>query len=248
MHIKTYKTHLITAQDSIYKILDTYVLPLQEKEILVITSKIISILEGSVVSKDQVSSKLDLIKKSADAYLDGSTISTLTLKNHLLIPAAGIDESNGENIYILHPKNAQKSAEEIWNYLRLRDQRQEIGVLITDSHTTPLRRGVIGTSLGWCGFKPLYNYIGKPDCFQIPLEATQTNIVDALSASSVLCMGEGNEQTPIALITNAPKVEFENYPPQKQDIDHFYVKMEEDLYAPFLKHVSWVYQTDLQKT
>ena len=119
------------------------------------------------------------------------------------------------------------SAEEI--------KEKEIGVLITDSRTTPLRRGVIGAGLGWCGFKPLYNYIGKPDCFKVPLAVTQVNLIDSLSASAVLCMGEGDEQTPFALIRNAPKVEFEPSPPQREDVEFFYVKAEEDLYGPLFK-------------
>jgi putative folate metabolism gamma-glutamate ligase len=242
MQIKTYKTHLISSEDSLYDLLDTYVPTPSEKEILVITSKIISLLEGSFIPKNEVSSKLDLIKSSADAYLDDSGISTLTIKNHLLIPAAGIDESNGKDIYILYPKDPQKSAEEIWNYLRKRDQRKEIGVLITDSHTTPLRRGVIGAGLGWCGFRPLYNYIGKPDCFGVPLAVTQVNLIDSLSASAVLCMGEGDEQTPFALITGAPKVEFENNPPQRDDVEFFYVKIENDLYSPLFKKNLWIFQ------
>ncbi len=235
MQIKTYKTRLISSKDSLYELLDTYVPTLAEKEILVITSKIISLLEGSFIDKSKVSSKLDLIKSSADAYLNTPGLSTLTIKNHLLIPAAGIDESNGKDIYILYPKDAQKTAEEIWSYIRCRDQRKEIGVLITDSHTTPLRRGVVGAGLGWCGFKPLHNYIGKPDCFGIPLAVTQVNLIDSLSASAVLCMGEGDEKTPFAIISEAPKVEFENTPPQKKDVNFFYVPMEEDLYKPLFK-------------
>ncbi len=243
MLIKTYKTRLITSEDSLYELLDTYVLPLQEKEILVVTSKLLSILEGRILLQNEVASKLELIKQEADAYLDLSNETTLTIKNNLLIPAAGIDGSNGEEIYILHPKDIQKSAQKIWDYLKKRDQRKEIGVLITDSRTTPLRRGVIGVGLSWCGFKPLYNYIGKPDYHQDLLEVTQTNLIDALSASAVLCMGEGDEQTPLALITGAPKVEFEDSPPQKQDLDNFYISMEEDLYAPLLKKAPWVFKT-----
>jgi dihydrofolate synthase / folylpolyglutamate synthase len=242
MQIKTYKTCLVSVDNNIYELLDTYVPPLQEKEILVITSKIISILEGRVISQNEVPSKIELIKQEADAYLNLPGETTLTIKDKLLIPAAGIDESNGKGIYILYPKDVQKSAKEIWSYLRKRDQRKDIGVLITDSHTTPLRRGVIGVGLGWCGFEPLYNYIGKPDCYQDLLEVTQTNLVDALSASAVLCMGEGDEQTPLALIKDAPKVNFLDSPPTPEEIANFHLKMEQDLYGPLLKNAAWVFK------
>ncbi|MBX9923318.1 MAG: coenzyme F420-0:L-glutamate ligase [Rhabdochlamydiaceae bacterium] len=240
MNIRTLRSPLIKAHDSLYALLDMCVPTLQEQEILVITSKIISLTEGQVVAQKDVPSKKDLVQEQADAYLPLNAFS-LTIKNHLLIPAAGIDESNGEDIYILYPQDVQKSAKEIWNYLLNRDQKKEIGVLITDSRTSPLRAGVTGVSLGWCGFKALHNYIGTPDCFGRPLVVTQTNVVDALAASAVFCMGEGNEQTPFALISQAPKVQFSEQSPSSKELENFYLSFEEDLYAS-LFHESWVFK------
>src|SRR5579883_246739 len=211
MHIKTYKTHPITVEESLSHIIDAYIPKLHEQSILVITSKIVSLCEGSVVHKTDVSSKEALIRESADAYLDFKNEQMLphsiqiTIKNNILIPSAGIDESNGNGVYILYPKNVQQSAISVWEHLRKRDHLNEFGVIITDSHTTPLRRGVIGIGLGWCGFKPLYNYIGKPDCFGYPLRVTMANNLDALAAAAVFCMGEGNEQTPFAVVEEASK-------------------------------------------
>ena len=247
MHIKTYKTHPITTDDNIFRLIDTYIPKLEEKSILVITSKIVSLCEKSVIEKKSVKSKEELIRKTAEAYLDTNGESTsphsiqLTIKNRILIPSAGIDESNGNGLYILYPKNIQQSAHSIWDYVRNRDQIQDLGVLITDSHTTPLRRGVIGIGLGWCGFKPLYSYIGKPDCFGHPLRVTMTNNLDALAVAAVFCMGEGNEQTPFASITHAPKIAFQSLPPSQQEIDEISISMEDDLYGPLLKNGRWVF-------
>lgn len=246
MHIRTLKTHRISPGEQLEHILDEYVLPLKEKEILVITSKIISVCEGRVIHKDSVASKEELIKSSADAYLNISPKQyphgiQLTIKNNILIPSAGIDESNGNGLYILYPENIQKSAVAMWEYLRKRDSIAELGVLITDSHTTPMRRGVTGIGLGWCGFKALYNYIGKPDCFNIPLRVTMMNIMDALAVSAVFCMGEGDEHTPFAIISKAPKIEFQQMPPSKDEIQELIIPMSEDLYAPLLESEHWVF-------
>jgi putative folate metabolism gamma-glutamate ligase len=247
MHIKTHKTHPITSQDSLFPLIDAYVPRLEEKSILAITSKIVSLCEGSVVAKESVSSKTDLIQQSADAYLDYKEefpvqhSIQLTIKNNILIPSAGIDESNGNGDYILYPKDVQQSAISIWEYLRNRNGIQNVGVIITDSHTTPMRRGVMGIGLGWCGFSPTHNYIGKPDCFGALLRVTLANNLDALAAAAVFCMGEGNEQTPFAVITNAPKITFQSIPPTKEEIEHFCIPMEEDLYAPLLKNARWIF-------
>ncbi|HEV7738096.1 MAG TPA: putative folate metabolism gamma-glutamate ligase [Chlamydiales bacterium] len=247
MQIKTLTTHRITSEDSLFPILDAYVPTLREQSILVITSKIISLCEGSIVDKSAVVSKEALIHKSADAYLDYTKefpipySIQLTIKNNILIPSAGIDESNGNGVYILYPKDVQKSAISVWEYLRKRDNLQQLGVIITDSHTTPMRRGVIGIGLGWCGFSPTYNYIGKPDCFGALLRVTLANALDALAAAAVYCMGEGNEQTPIAVIQEAPKITFQSIPPTQDEIKHFCIPMEEDLYAPLLKNARWIF-------
>ena len=163
------------------------------------------------------------------------------IKNNIIIPSAGIDESNGNGMYILYPENIQESATKIWNHIRRRNQLKEFGVLITDSHTTPMRRGVIGIALGWCGFKALYSYVGKPDCFDVPLSVTVVNVLDALAVSAVFCMGEGNEQTPFATITGAPKIDFQERPPTCEEVNELYIPMQEDLYAPLLNNGNWVF-------
>ncbi len=247
MKVVPFKTHAIRPNDSLVEILDTYVPQLAEKSILAITSKIISLTEGRVVAKGPDVSKEALIRQSADAYLDlkgpprphGIQI---TIKNNILIPSSGIDESNGDGYYILYPEDIQKSAAFIWNHIRSRDHLEEFGVIVTDSHTTPMRRGVIGIGLGWCGFKALYSYIGKPDCFNVPLRVTQVNVLDALSVSAVFCMGEGNEQTPFASICDAPKIVFQNHPPTSEEQNALVIPLQEDLYAPLLANDAWVFK------
>ncbi len=248
MHVKTYKTHKITPIDSLFALIDAYVPKLEEKAIFVVTSKIVSLCEGSVVEKKTVASKEALIQSAADAYLEyepgelPAHAIQLTIKHNILIPSAGIDESNGNGVYILYPKDIQASAIGIWDYVRKRDGLRELGVLITDSHTTPMRRGVMGIGLGWCGFKPLYNYIGMPDCFGEFLRVTMGNNLDALAASAVFCMGESNEQTPFACIQEAPKIEFQERPPTKEEVKGISIPMEEDLYAPLLKTRRWKFK------
>lgn len=242
MKICPYKTHPIRPYDPLIELIDTYVPTQSERSILVITSKIISLTEGSVVKKDAVSSKLDLIRSTSDAYLDHESPYgiQITIKNGILIPSSGIDESNGDGYYILYPKNIQKSASLIWQHIRKRDTLREFGIVISDSRTSPMRRGVSGVGLGWCGFKALYSYIGKPDCFNSPLKATLTNVLDSLAAAAVFCMGEGNEQTPFASIAEAPKIDFQDRPPTSEEQSELVIPMAEDLYAPLLVNARWI--------
>ena len=239
MQIKPFKTHLITQGECFQSILDTYVPKMSEGSILAVTSKVISLCEGRVIPKGDNTSKFDLIKQECDAHLNSIHDIVLTITHGILIPSAGIDESNVNDAYILYPKDIQGSAKLIWHHICERDDIRNFGVVITDSHTTPLRRGVTGICLGWCGFKPLYSYVGKPDIYGIPLQVTQTNILDALASAAVFVVGEGNEQTPLALITEAPKIEFLDRSPSEEELNSVKIPASEDLYGPLIQAAKW---------
>ena len=121
MKITAITTHEITPKDNnIFLILDRYLKALKEKSIIVVTSKIISICEGRVVKVESID-KQKLIEKEADCYLPprfSKYHMTFTIKNNILLPAAGIDESNGGGYYILWPSQPQKTANKIRQYLQ----------------------------------------------------------------------------------------------------------------------------------
>jgi len=243
MKLSSIATHKIIPEESILGILEKYLKYVPECSVVAITSKIISLCQNRVVSKKNISDKFELVKQESDLYLEGDYSKKygicLTIKNKLLIPTAGIDESNGNGYYILYPENIQAEAAKIWEYLKQRHSLKQVGVLITDSHTTPLRRGVTGIMLGWCGFKPLRDYIGEPDIYGEKLRVTLGNVVDSLSASAVFMMGEGKEQTPIVLIEDLPQVTFQDRPPNPEEINSVSIALDDDLYAPLLQAVDW---------
>ena len=222
-------------------ILDVVIPTMQERCILVVTSKIVAICEGSTVCFDKAD-KAELIGSEAFRYLPPQTSQygiTLTIKRNILVPTAGIDESNGDGHYVLWPRNPQASANEIRRYLKKRFGLSQVGVVITDSKTTPLRYGTTGIGLAHSGFLALRNYIGEPDIFGHEMRVTKANYLDALSAAAVLVMGEGSEQTPLALISDVPFIEFQDRNPSAEELDGLTINPEDDLYAPLLTSVTW---------
>ena len=204
---------------------------LKEDSILAVTSKIVSLAEGRTVKKAGRQEKAELIKKECDHYLGELAYDChLTIQHGLLVPSAGIDESNSaEGEYILYPKDPYLSARKIWKEMREKTGIKNLGVILTDSRTFPLRRGVGGVALAYSGFKALKSLIGKEDLFQRPLQMTTINLVDALAAGAVLVMGEGAEQCPLALIEDFPLVFVD-----KTDSRELNISIEEDLYSPLL--------------
>ena len=204
---------------------------IKESMIVAVTSKIVSLSEGRLVDKATIS-KQNLIEKEADHNLGEVAYGCfLTVKHGLFIPSAGIDESNSESDqYILYPEDPFASAKRLWEGLRERWGLKKLGVLLTDSHTTPLRKGVMGISLAHWGFVGLKDMIGSSDLFGRKLKMTRVNIADGLAAAATLMMGEANECRPLAILEYGD-VEFtENTNPEELKMP-----IEEDLYYPFFK-------------
>lgn len=243
MIVNSIKTHKITQEDSdLFKVLDQYIETLEENSVLAVTSKIVSITEGSILKIEEGVDKDDLIEKQSQFFITRASNKyniSFTITNNILSASAGIDESNGNGFYILWPKNPQESANKIREYLAHKFNLKNFGVIITDSKTTPLRWGVTGIALSHSGFLALNDYIGKPDLFGRPFVYEKLNVSDSLAATAVLEMGEGSEQTPLAIISNLKNIEFQDRNPNEEELESLKIKMEDDLFAPFLKNAEW---------
>ena len=242
MIIQSIKTNKITAgATDLLSLLDEAIVGLKEGSVLAITSKVVSLCENAVVPIGDID-KAELIIQESDLYLP-ATLSKyghhFTITNHTLIPVAGIDESNGEQNYVLWPKDVQATANQVRAYIQERHGLQQIGVIITDSTCRPLRRGTGGIALAHSGFQALNNYVGKPDLFGKPFAVSRADVAGGLAAAAVLQMGEGSEQTPIAILSDLPFVEFQNRDPSEAELAELRISLDDDLFAPFLQTVEW---------
>jgi dihydrofolate synthase / folylpolyglutamate synthase len=68
---------------------------------------------------------------------------------------------------------------------------------------------------------------------------TKVNVVDALAAAAVLVMGEGSEQTPLAIISDLPFVTFYDRDPSMEELQQLRIAIDDDLYGPLLTSVRW---------
>lgn len=244
MHVTPIKTRRITSGlINLLALIDESLadIRLENGSILAVTSKVVALCEGNVVPLTD-STKDELVANESDLYLP-STASKygihFTITDNTLIPAAGIDESNGDSNYVLWPKDAQKSANEIRKHLIKRFSHEHIGVVITDSTCHPLRRGTTGIAIAHSGFKALRNYVGTPDLFGKNFEVSQADVAGSLAATAVTVMGEGSEQTPLCTISDIPFVVFQDSDPTIEELATTRIPPDEDLFAPFLTNVRW---------
>lgn len=243
MIITPYKTKPVTKGAVLTDILDTYLPTPKENDIIIITSKIVSICQGRITKIANEEEKLKLAMQESQFYIENAATRRynmlLTVTDNILIPNAGIDESNGDGYAILWPTDPMAEAARVWDYLRNKHHLNHLGILITDSHTTPLRWGTNGMGIAWCGFESLNTYIGQPDIFGRPLQVTKANILDGIAAGVVVTMGEGNECMPLAIASDLPFVRFTNAPPTQEEKDNLKISLDDDLYSPILTSSPW---------
>jgi F420-0:gamma-glutamyl ligase len=222
-------------QDDLFKILNESLTDIKSGDIVAISSKVVAIHEGACVPIEGTD-KTALVTKEAELAIPRDYWpSPLTVKCNAFIGTAGVDESNGSGYYILLPRNPFLSAELIHQYLVKKFGVTDICVIITDSHSAPLRRGAMGVAIGFYGFLPIINHVGKPDLFGREMRIEVSNLVDALAAGAGVVMGETNESQPVVILRGTPGVTFAA---GRQDKE-FMVDFKEDtfrvLYEKWLK-------------
>ncbi|MEK7613405.1 MAG: coenzyme F420-0:L-glutamate ligase [Patescibacteria group bacterium] len=241
MQFIPYKTRVLTPpKDDLFEAIKSAKLNIKDGDVIVVSSKVVSIGEGRCLPFKNQAQKDRLAKGEADYFVDirRSSVwkSLFTVTEGVLIGRAGIDESNGKGHLILYPKNPMKSADTLRKWFQKTYSVKKLGVIISDSRSTPLRRGAIGFALGWAGIVPLKDYRKTKDLFGRAFQVEIANIADGLAGGAVVAMGEGNEQTPIVVIRNAPVVFTEKKRPQERIVK---VKLENDLFSPFLLKLKW---------
>ncbi len=244
MRITAIKTPLVKPHEDLQQLIADNIEQISEKSVLVITSKIISYAQNRLVpiKTGTRQEKHQLVQQEADQYL-AHTYSQydiiLAIKNGHLTANAGIDQSNADGHYVLWPENLQETINQLWHFARRHYQVQELGIIVTDSRTWPLRWGVVGTCLAHCGFKQLHDYRGKKDLFGRKIKSVQLNIAEAIASAAVLAMGEVAEQTPLALVNQINHIAFQDRVPTEQELKDLKIKLADDMYGPFLKSVPW---------
>lgn len=207
-------------KDNIYEILDTCLPQLKEEDIILITSKIVSIHQGRCVEK--VTTNLsDLVEKESRIIVQRAK-SPITVTNNAIILAAGVDPFM--EYYVLLPDKPNQFAREVRSYLLKKYDLKKLGVIISDSRSQPLRRGLMCYSLGFAGINPLSDNSKFGD-----FAHWSSNAVDALTAYAGLYLGESSQKhnlTPIVLIRGADRIEFT----ENNMEDKFYVDGKDDFY------------------
>jgi coenzyme F420-0:L-glutamate ligase / coenzyme F420-1:gamma-L-glutamate ligase len=191
----------------------------RKDDILVVSSKFVSMSEGAVVklsgvvpsprahrlaSECQMDAVIaELVLRESNYLLQGVPGFLLAIKDGMIAPNAGIDRSNVPKGYaILYPRMPFESARNLRK--RIRDSLGvRVGVVISDSRLMPTRKGTTGVAIAVSGFNPVEDLRGRKDLFGNRLRVTLKAVADGFATMAVAVMGEGSEATPAAVVRGA---------------------------------------------
>ena len=185
--------------EELIKSLEENKISLEDTDVIVITQKIISKVEGRKIdiNKEDIeevikSESLQIIRKR------GETVIAKT-KHGFICANAGIDKSNiEEGSALLLPEDPDKTSRDIRKKIE-HITGKKISVIICDTFGRAWRKGQTNVAIGSSGIEPLESYIGEKDTFDNELFATEIAIVDELAGAAELVMKK-SDNIPIVII------------------------------------------------
>ena len=188
----------------------------KDGDILVLSSKFVSMSEGSVLDlrnirpsykAKKISKKyqmdpmlVEVIIRESDVIFGGLPGFLLTMRKGILAPNAGIDKSNvPSNSVIFLPLDPFVSADNLRMEFLVR-LGIKVGIVISDSRLMPTRIGTTGVAIGCSGIEPVEDQRGMKDLFGHVMKYTLKATADSLATMGTFVMGESNESVPLVLI------------------------------------------------
>jgi coenzyme F420-0:L-glutamate ligase / coenzyme F420-1:gamma-L-glutamate ligase len=173
---------------------------LQNGDVIVVTSKIVSKAQGRLVRGTRTD-HLDAESARVVAQRGDTTIVETT--DGFVMAAAGIDASNvPAGMVALLPTDPDRAAADIHHTLRA-EVGIDVAVIISDTMGRPWRDGVIDTAIGAAGLDVLWDLRGQRDAAGHLLEATVIAIGDELASAADLVKGK-LASAPVAVIRGFP--------------------------------------------
>ena len=176
--------------------------PLEDGDILVVTSKVVSKAEGRVVRADDREQAItdETVRVVATRENPGGA-PTRIVENRLGIigAAAGVDASNApEGTVLLLPIDPDASARAIATGIRSLTGAQ-VGVLVSDTLGRPWREGQTDIAIGAAGVRVFDDLRGQADASGKPLAVTMPCVADELAGAAELVKGKSSG-VPVAVV------------------------------------------------
>jgi len=174
----------VSTGDDLAELIVRHFPALQDGDVLVVSSKIVSKAEGRAV---QAPDREDAITAETVRVVARRRDTRIVETRHgLVLAAAGVDASNVEpGTVLLLPVDPDASARAIRAGVRTR-AGVDVAVVITDSLGRPWRQGVVDVAIGVAGLEPAHDLRGGKDGYGNLLEVTVVAVADEIAAAAEL--------------------------------------------------------------
>ena len=179
--------------------------PLLDKDVLVVTQKVVSKAEGRLVDvdPDDPLSHKRLVEEEAVRIVRrrGDLIITETTHGFVCAKSA-VDLSNVEHgRAALLPKDSDRSARRIRDIVRAR-LGVDVGVIVSDTFGRAWRKGLTDVAIGVAGIAAVVDLRGTPDALGRTMQVTEVAVADELASAAELVMGKASG-IPVAVVRGA---------------------------------------------
>jgi coenzyme F420-0:L-glutamate ligase/coenzyme F420-1:gamma-L-glutamate ligase len=176
--------------------------PLQDGDIVVVTSKVVSKAEGRTVAaadrEDAITAETVRVVASRTSET-GHTTRIVENRLGIVAAAAGVDASNTpEGTVLLLPQDPDASARAIAAGLREK-LGVRVGVLISDTLGRPWREGQTDAAIGAGGVRVFDDLRGSLDTYGRPLHVTLPCVADEIASAAELVKGKA-ASLPVAVV------------------------------------------------
>jgi len=170
---------------------------LQDGDVLVVTSKVVSKIEGRLITLPTADA--DLREQARREAVDEESVRVVATRGNLrivqnrlglVLAAAGVDVSNvARNELALLPVDPDASAARLREGLRAK-LGVDVAVIVSDSMGRPWRTGITDAAIGVAGLSAVFDARGQLDAHGNLLEVTQVAVADEIAAAADLVKGK----------------------------------------------------------
>jgi coenzyme F420-0:L-glutamate ligase/coenzyme F420-1:gamma-L-glutamate ligase len=181
---------------------------LADGDVVVVTSKVVSKVEGRLVpvapgEDREVARQRAIDKETVRVVARRGPLRIVETRHGWVVAAAGIDASNvASDALVLLPEDADASARRLRHGLR-ELAGVDVAVVVSDTFGRTWREGLTDVAVGSAGIAALIDHRGDVDAHGNRLETTQVALVDELASAADLVKGK-LAGVPVAVVRGLP--------------------------------------------
>ncbi|HKA62684.1 MAG TPA: coenzyme F420-0:L-glutamate ligase [Methylomirabilota bacterium] len=190
--------------------------PIEGRDLLVISQKIISKAEGRVVRLSAVTVSPNARSVAEEIGRDPRLVEVILSESRRIVRKdkgvlivethhgwvcanAGVDQSNVDaDTACLLPADSDRSARALRERLRSLTGH-DLAIIVADTFGRPWREGLVNVAIGLSGFEPIVSYLGQEDPAGHVLQATILALADELASAAEPVMGK-LDRVPVAIV------------------------------------------------